>query len=248
MVFALKNNIVLITGGAGEIGLNIANFLFNLNYKIIIFDYNDENFDKINPNFECHKVDTTCEKSVNEKIEYIIKLHENIDILINNCGMIHNESLINLLKIESPTHSYDNFKKVINNNLYSTFLVTSIVAKNMVYKRKNGCIINISSICAKGNVGQTAYSAAKAGVESMTKVWAKELGPLGIRCNAIAPGFFDTNSTKKSLNQTHIETIKTNVPLMRLGKSDEISDTVLYLIKNEYINGSIINLDGGLTI
>jgi 3-oxoacyl-[acyl-carrier protein] reductase len=118
----------------------------------------------------------------------------------------------------------------------------------MVSKRQKGVIINISSISAKGNAGQSAYSAAKAAINALTVTWSKELGMFGIRCNAIAPGFFDTDSTHQELDESKLKAYQKNTPVGRLGKTDEIVDAIEFIIGNDYYNGSILELDGGLVI
>jgi 3-oxoacyl-[acyl-carrier protein] reductase len=118
----------------------------------------------------------------------------------------------------------------------------------MMTTRTKGVIVNISSVSAGGNPGQSAYAAAKAGVNALTAVWAKELGPLGIRVVAIAPGFTETDSTRAAMSETALqETIK-RVPMRRLGKPEEIADGVLFAIKNDFCNGKVLALDGGLVI
>jgi 3-oxoacyl-[acyl-carrier protein] reductase len=118
----------------------------------------------------------------------------------------------------------------------------------MAKHRVRGLIINISSIAAQGNIGQTAYSAAKAGIEAMTKVWSKELGMFKIRAVCIAPGFIETPSTHDSLSEAVIEKWKKQIPLGHLGALEEIGKTVAFAIENNYINGKIISVDGGLSI
>ena len=114
--------------------------------------------------------------------------------------------------------------------------------------RTKGIIINISSISAKGNVGQSAYSVAKSGLEILTKIWAKELSSFNIRVACIAPGFFNTKSTHSSLSKFHIEHLKTNTPTKRLGKVKELMLAINFIIKNEFFNGKVLSLDGGLEI
>ena len=126
--------------------------------------------------------------------------------------------------------------------------MTSVVVEQMVMHRSKGVIVNISSISACGNEGQTAYSAAKAGVNAMTVTWSKELGPMGIRCNAISPGFIDTDSTHNALKEKIIAHIHSNTPLRRLGQVEEVSQAVASVIANDFINGVILNVDGGLKI
>ena len=118
----------------------------------------------------------------------------------------------------------------------------------MVRRRIKGLIINVSSICAQGNIGQSAYSASKAGLEAMTHVWAKELNPMGIRCCCLAPGFVDTVGAKQALNSSTLESWISQVPLKRLATIDELVDGMLFLIQNDFFNGKVLNLDGGLRI
>jgi 3-oxoacyl-[acyl-carrier protein] reductase len=109
-------------------------------------------------------------------------------------------------------------------------------------------IINITSIASKGNIGQSAYSASKAGMESMTRVWAKELGIYGIRVLAIAPGFIETDSMHSALSKNMKDEIRNKVPIKIFGKYDNVSKLVISCIENDYINGSTISVDGGLVI
>jgi 3-oxoacyl-[acyl-carrier protein] reductase len=118
----------------------------------------------------------------------------------------------------------------------------------MVGSRKKGVIINISSICSRGNAGQIAYSAAKGGLNSLTAASAKELGPMGIRVVALAPGYFDTASTRKHVPTARLEEITRAVPLTRLGKIEEIASAVRFILANQYVNGTVIELDGGLVL
>jgi 3-oxoacyl-[acyl-carrier protein] reductase len=118
----------------------------------------------------------------------------------------------------------------------------------MVSSGKKGVIINISSICGRGNAGQAAYSAAKAGLNGLTAALAKELGPTGVRVVALAPGYFDTASTREHVSAAKLKEIKGAVPLKRLGKIEEISSTVKFVLANQYVNGTVIELDGGLVL
>jgi len=152
------------------------------------------------------------------------------------------------MKPSGMMHNLDSFRKSITANLDSVFIMTSTVVEQMVMHRTKGVIVNISSISAGGNEGQTAYSAAKAGVNAMTATWSKELGKLGIRCNAVAPGFIDTDSTRNALNESTIKRILSNTPLSRLGNAEEVAQAVASVITNDFMNGVVLNINGGLTI
>jgi 3-oxoacyl-[acyl-carrier protein] reductase len=126
--------------------------------------------------------------------------------------------------------------------------MTVCVVEKMITTRTRGVVVNISSVSSSGNAGQSAYSAAKAGVNALTAVWAKELGPMGIRVVALAPGFTDTDSTKDAVSEAALrETVK-KVPLRRLGKPAEIADGVVSVIRNDFFNGKVFELDGGLIV
>ena len=156
-----------------------------------------------------------------------------------------------LLNFLNPQHfkSHDDlFDDVISVNLKGTYLVSSRIGHAMVRKRKKGVIVNFSSISAQGNLGQTAYSASKAAVEAMTVTWSKELGPLGVRCNAIAPGFIDTPGARSALHAEQMDRWKELTPLKRLGEIDEVISVVMLIIENDFLNGSVLEVHGGLRI
>ena len=128
------------------------------------------------------------------------------------------------------------------------FYVTRSVAEKMVQKRTRGVIVNISSVSAGGNAGQSAYSAAKAGVNALTATWAQELGLLGIRVVGVAPGFTDTDSTHAAVTSDVLRNTIQKVPLRRLGRPQEIAQCVLSVLQNDFITGTTLEIDGGLRL
>tara|TARA_B100001287_G_scaffold106033_1_gene89228 strand:+ start:7634 stop:8356 length:723 start_codon:yes stop_codon:yes gene_type:complete len=238
----VKGLVVLVTGGAGNFGQAIVKSLESSGASVVIMDLqkvNKENY---------YKVDLCNEQQVEETVYTIIEKYNHIDVLINNAGAIYSEPLINIMNPKKMRHSYDSFKKYVQINLDTAFIVSSIVVEKMVRKRKKGIIINMSSISAVGNAGQSAYSAAKAGLIALTKTWSKELGAFGIRSVAIAPGFIDTESTSDALNDGIKKHLLKNTPLKKLGKVDDITKSILFAIENDFLNGTVIEVDGGLTI
>ena len=232
----INNSNILITGGLGNFGSNIANILESLGANIYIFDCVQT--DKRN----CFKVDVTSEFEVEEALKKIDK----IDVLINCAGEIYSEPFINFFKKER--HSRLSWDRIINNNLTSCFNMSLQVAQKMADKRTKGVIINFSSISAQGNAGQAAYSASKAGIEALTKVIAKEMGMFKIRCCAIAPGFIDTPSTRKALSEGTIDYYIKETPLRKLGSVDDIVKTIKYIIETDFLSSCTIPIDGALTI
>jgi 3-oxoacyl-[acyl-carrier protein] reductase len=215
---------------------------------VIGIDKNISNFSEQKDYFEGFKCNLTDEDSTISTFDVICSKNSNITVLINNAGLIHNELIINLLDRNSPKHSFKNWQKVIDANLTSTFLSSREISNYWIKKRIRGNIINISSICAIGNVGQSAYSSAKSGIEALSKTLSKELSPLGIRTNCIAPGFFDTPSTKNALSEQKLQQLVERIPLKRLGEPKEILSTVNFILENQYLNGAIIPLDGGMNL
>ena len=247
----ISESIILITGGAKGIGNHLAVSFSGAAKKVIVIDKDQEALDAIDKRsgISCYACDLTDPEQVSKTIEVVFNECGNINVLINNAGLIHSEPLLNIIKRDDPKHSIENWKKTIDTNLNAVFYVTVNVVEKMYQKRiKNGVIINISSISAQGNMGQSAYSAAKAAVEAMTKTWSKELGMFKIRSAAIAPGFFNTESTKNSLSENVLSKWEQSVPLKRLGNLDEIVSGAKFIIENDYFNGKILSIDGGLTI
>ena len=143
--------------------------------------------------------------------------------------------------------SEDEFDSVINTNLKGSFN-TIRFASNVMLKQKSGVIINMASVVGLiGNAGQANYAASKAGVIGMTKSVAKELGARGITCNAIAPGFIETDMTD-TLSEDIKKQMLTAIPLKRFGSADEVAEVAVFLAKNRYITGQVINIDGGMVM
>lgn len=235
--------IVLITGASRGIGSGIAKSLSEKGYKVIA-NYNKSEkqamqLQKENPNIEIYKADISKREEVHKMVENIINKYKKIDILINNAG-------ISLTQLFTQVTD-EEWNEIINTNLYSAFCVTQEVLPNMI-NRKTGCIINISSIW--GIVGascETIYSIAKAGMDGMTKSLAKEIGPSNIRINSIAPGIINTEMNS-NLNINEISDIIEEIPLERIGKIQDITKCVNWLIEDEYTTGQIISINGGWVI
>ena len=172
-------------------------------------------------------------------VDDVIATFGNIDILINNAGITKDNLLMRI--------SEEDFDTVINVNLKSVFNMTKAVQKTMLKNRK-GSIINMSSVVGvKGNAGQTNYAASKAGVIGFTKSVALELGSRNIRCNAIAPGFIETEMTAK-LNDDVVQGWRDGIPLKRGGTTEDVANACLFLASDmsAYITGQVMNVDGGM--
>jgi 3-oxoacyl-[acyl-carrier protein] reductase len=241
--------VAIVTGGAKGIGKSIAYKLLENNFNVVVWDNDEQALSELEKSEFFYQIqcDLLDESQIALSLIKTLELFKRVDVLINNAGILYSEPLINIIA-KNKRHSVENWKNVIDINLTAPFVVGSFVAEHMIMRRINGVIVNISSISAKGNAGQSAYSAAKAGLESMTIVWSKELGSFGIRCVAIAPGFIETEAMYRALSGERIEELKQQNPLKRLGKDENISSTVLFAINNDYVNGCVIGIDGGLIL
>ncbi len=244
----VRGAVALVTGGAQGLGLAIARRLAAEGATVVVADRNVEALATLPQELEGLAIDVTDPMQVNPAVADIVERLGRLDILVNNAGVIFSEPFVNIMNPAGIMHDYGRFRASLTFNLDSVFIVTAAVVEHMVIRRIKGVVVNISSISARGNEGQTAYSAAKAGVNAMTVTWSKELGRWGIRANAVAPGFIDTDSTRRALNETVLNHVQGNTPLRRLGRADEVAQAVIALVENDFINGAILEVNGGLTI
>lgn len=162
-----------------------------------------------------------------------------VDVLINNAGITKDMLLMRM--------TGEMFDDVVSVNLKGTFNTIKHVSKIML-KQRSGTIINMSSVIGQiGNIGQANYAASKAGVIGLTKSVAKELASRGITCNAIAPGFIETDMTDQLSDKVKEATLE-HIPLKKLGSTDDIADTAIFLAKQSYITGQVLNVDGGMVM
>jgi 3-oxoacyl-[acyl-carrier protein] reductase len=179
-----------------------------------------------------------CEQLVNA----VLKEYGTVDICINNAGISKDSLLLRL----AP----EQWDEIMNTNLKSVFNMTKQVIRPML-KAKKGSIVNMSSIIGiRGNAGQSSYAASKAGIIGFTKSVAHELGSRNIRCNAIAPGFIETDMTHYLQDENSAKSFLAKIPLGRFGSAEEIADTALFLASDmsSYITGQVISVCGGLNI
>lgn len=245
----LKESTIIITGAAGNIGEYLVNELSQISEEVIALDFNESVLNKFksNKNVRSVKLDVTNEENIKLFFQNLEFANKNVSLL-NAAGVIFNRPLVNILDKVSPVHSLDDFNRVIQLNLTGTFLMGSNFAHFCIKKRKRACIVNFSSVTATGNIGQSAYSASKAGVEALSRVWAKELGMFKIRAASISPGFFDTKSTAENLSEAIVKNYKSSIPLKKFGQLEDLNHAVKFILENEYFTGEVLSINGGFRV
>lgn len=242
---------ILISGGAKGLGRNLVRRLSAEQVTIGVFDIDEEGLAVVareHPSVYCAVCDVRDSVMVKAAIDAFTERHNTIDVLVNNAGYVFNSPLISLGKGGWAKHSVEMWDKVIQTDLSSVFYMTVHAVEKMLLNRTKGVVISISSIAAAGNAGQGAYSAAKAGINALTVAWAKELGPMKIRFVGIAPGFISTDTTIESIDEKVLNNWLRQTPVGRIGSPHEITDAIVFAIRNDFVNGKILEIDGGLRI
>ena len=239
----LKNTNIVLTGATGGIGSSILEKLVEAEANVLATGTNDEKLSAIQNKYKSvivEKFDISehheIENFVNKASE---KFENNIDILINNAGVTRDNLSIRMKEEE--------WKKVIDINLTSTFLLSKNFVKKML-KNKKGKIVNITSVVGHtGNIGQANYTASKAGLIAMSKSFALEYGKKNINVNCVSPGFITTEMTNK-IDENYKETLKSKIPMDRFGDPKDVANTVIFLCSNlsDYITGETIHVNGGM--
>lgn len=242
----LEGKVVLITGATRGIGKGIAE-VFAAHGAEVAFTYAGS-VDKAKEletalgeitKVKAYQSDASDYDAAQKLVEDVISEFGKIDILINNAGITKDNLMLRMSK--------EDWDKVINVNLDSVFNLTKAVVKPMM-KAKVGSIINMTSIVGiKGNAGQANYSASKAGVIGFTKSIALELGSRNIRCNAVAPGFIETEMTG-ALDEKTVQSWREGIPLKRGGQPEDVANVCVFLASemSSYVTGQVINVDGGM--
>ena len=238
----LKNKKVLITGATGGIGYNLVNKFNSFESKIIATGTNEIKLNDLKTKYssidiERFKLDE--HEKIEEFIDKVDKKLGGIDILINNAGITLDNLSIRLTEKD--------WKRVIDINLTSTFLMSKYTIKKML-KKRFGKIINITSIVGHtGNMGQANYAASKAGIIAFSKSLAIEYAKKNININCVSPGFIKTEMTDK-INEEFKQTLISKIPSGSLGTGEDVSNCVAFLASNmaNYINGETIHVNGGM--
>ncbi len=251
----LQNKAVVITGAAQGIGQAIALDLAAAGSMLALVDLNAEALAATRDacaafgvRTETFIADVADESAVTDTLSLVADRFGRLDGLVNNAGITRDALLIKFDNGELRSKmTLQQWRQVIDINLTGVFLCGREAAAWMAKFGNGGVIVNISSVSRKGNAGQTNYSAAKAGVASLTVVWAKELARYRIRTGAIAPGFVRT-PILSTMREDVLQKVLAPVPLRRMGEPGEIAQAVRFIFENDFYTGRCIELDGGLRL
>jgi 3-oxoacyl-[acyl-carrier protein] reductase len=243
----LLGKVCIVTGAAQGIGFATARRFLEEGATVALCDIRRESVDAAVEalqdlgNVEGHVVDVTERDQIDAMVDAVRTRHRAIDVLVNNAGITLDARLQKM--------DEDRFDRVIEVNLKGTFNCARAVVDTMV-EQGRGVILNASSVVGiYGNFGQTNYAASKFGVIGFVKTWSRELGPKGIRCNAVAPGFIET-PILRTIPDKVLQQMKERVPLRRLGTPEDVANVYAFLASDDasYINGAVIEVAGGLTV
>ena len=246
---ALAGRVALVTGGSRGIGRGICVALARRGAKVVINYASREDaarecaaeVEKVGGQAALSQFDVASSQQTTDAIKAIAKDHGSLDILVNNAGVAVNGMLMRFTD--------DQWKKVLDTNLAGAFHCLRAASMMILKAKEAGRIINITSVVGEqGNGGQIAYAASKAGLLGLTMTTAKELASRGVTCNAVSPGFIETDMTAEHLPEAARAKLMEQIPLGRIGRSEDVADAVAFLAGPEasYITGQVLRVNGGM--
>jgi len=251
----LQDKVIVITGGGRGLGRAMAIQFAERGAKLALVDLDQEALDvtasmceELGTQARTYQANVANEQSVVELFERIAADFGTLHGLINNAGITRDGLFVKVKEGQVVNKmSLEQWQQVVDVNLTGTFLCGREAAVQMIRTSSQGVILNISSISRHGNMGQTNYTATKAGVHAMAVTWAKELARYGIRAAAIAPGYIGTEMVM-AMKEEAREKIAGMIPAKRLGRPEEIAKTAVFIFENDYINGRCLEVDGALRV
>jgi len=246
----IKNKKFIVTGAGGGIGSSIVKTILENEGIVGGIDINIDALQQIKMNYdkslEVYRCDICNMNEINNTIEEFISKYGEIDCLINGAAILQDQPMISVFNGKLQKYSIEDWNNTMRTNLFSVFYLTREVIEKMVMKRTKGLIINITSISAAGNMCQSAYAASKAAMNSLTVTWSQELSVFNLRVAGLAPGMTDTSMPKNAMREDVLKAWLNKTPVKRMGTPAEISAGIKFIIENDFFNGRILELDGGL--
>jgi 3-oxoacyl-[acyl-carrier protein] reductase len=251
----LQSKTIVITGAARGLGAAMARRLARHRPTLALVDITADSLAEVasacrglGAEVKAYGANVAKEADVIALFDRIVAETGGVDALVNNAGITRDALLVKFADGKlAAKMSIEQWQAVMDVNLTGVFLCGREAAQRMVEGGRKGCIINISSISRAGNMGQTNYSAAKAGVAAMAVTWAKELARYGVRAAAVAPGFINTEMVAGMKPEAR-EKLVSGIPLRRMGEPDEIAHTVEFILQNDYVSGRVFEIDGALRL
>jgi len=244
---------VLVTGGVSGLGRAFARQLARRGARLWVVDRDDAAIGRFGDEWDeadgarpaVIRADVGREEQAAAAVQQAAAESGGLDVLVNSAAVLRDQALVSKLGKTIKVHSLEDWHETVASNLTGTFLMAREVARHMISTRRHGLIVNVSSISRAGNPGQTAYAATKGAIDAMTVTWSQELATYGIRVVAIAPGFVETPMTRR-IPPLFLERLRERTPLKRYGTLDEFGHAIVFIVENEYLNGKVLELDGGL--
>ncbi|GAA5445373.1 3-oxoacyl-[acyl-carrier-protein] reductase FabG [Microbulbifer sp. NBRC 101763] len=251
----IAGSIVAITGAGQGLGRAMAVYLAERGARLALIDVNEEGLkesvsacEQLGAEARSYVINVANEEEVDKGFLQVAEDFGGLQVLINNAGIMRDGMLLKCKEGKvTDRMSLSQWQSVIDVNLTGVFLCGRAAAGIMAESGKGGVMVNISSLSRAGNMGQTNYSASKAGVAAMTVTWARELARYGVRVAAIAPGFIGTDMVAQ-MRPEILDSLVKQVPLRRLGEQEEIASTVAFILENDYVTGRVLDIDGGARI
>ncbi|MFH1529984.1 MAG: SDR family oxidoreductase [Pseudomonadota bacterium] len=250
----MQGKVAVVTGGAQGLGLAAAKMFAEGGARVVIMDINPDAFDEAIAEIGGEVLALECnvanEASVVGAFQTVADTFGRLDYAVLNAGILRDGLLV---KVDRETGEVvktlplSQWQSVIDVNLTGVFLTGREAAKHMITFKNGGVIVPMSSIARHGNVGQTNYAAAKAGVATLAATWGKELGRYGIRTVAVAPGLIGTRMVLKEMKQEILDRFRKVIPVGRLGTPEDIAHTIRYIIENGFLNATVVEPSGGMS-
>ncbi|GAA5526163.1 3-oxoacyl-[acyl-carrier-protein] reductase FabG [Microbulbifer aestuariivivens] len=251
----IAQKVIAITGAGQGLGRAMAIYLAERGARLALLDINEEGLRESvalcaarGAEARSYRVNVASEEEVDSVFARVAEDFQGLHALVNNAGIMRDGLLLKVKEGKvTDRMSLAQWQSVIDVNLTGVFLCGRAAAAMMAESGQGGVIVNISSLSRAGNMGQTNYSASKAGVAAMTVTWARELSRYGIRVAAIAPGFIGTDMVAQ-MRPEILDSLVKQVPLRRLGEQEEIASTVAFILENDFVTGRVLDIDGGARI